>query len=82
MLILHVKLVDVLLSCTTTVHRRQPQLTGESHLTFSEGGSEGRRQDDDDEDVHAFDALHAGWGGGEEGGECRVKGGSQGTGGD
>ena len=81
MLILHAKLVDVLLSCTT-VHRRQPQLTGESHLTFSEGGIEGRRQDDDDEDVHAFDALHAGWGGGEEGGDCRVKGGSKRAGGD
>ena len=57
------------------IDRRKP-------LDIFRGGSEGRRQDDDDEDVHAFDALHAGWGGGEEGGDCRVKGGSKGAGGD
>ena len=43
MLILHVRpepqLVDVLLSCTT-VQQCQPQLTGESLLTFSERGGQ------------------------------------------
>ena len=46
---------------------------------FREGGA-CQPQDDDVEDVHALDALHAGRGGGEEGGDCRVTGGSKGAG--
>ena len=68
------------LACTTVANSRQPQLTRESLLTFSERGVEGRRQDDDDEDVHALHALHAGWGRGEEGGVPRVERGGKRTG--